>query len=694
MRTRIFTWLFMLLMPALCWANEEPPTETIDGKTFYLLDSKEDLEWFRDYVNDGNADACAKLTADIDLNPGFTFDANGYSGGSGTPEEWKPSSFESFRGIIDGNGHEIKGLYIKDTDDDSEYLGLFERFGSDNSSTDILIQNLGVTNSYIEGKNSYIGGITAVLGKNACINNCYFEGNIILNGSGGAEIRGLSAAGIAGTGVTGGKIIHCYNEGNIKVSINDLTGSVSGLMLPLVPIYINGIGGGSDISNCYNSGNIDVTLNEIVEGSGNSGNLYMIGIGGIGMASNIESSYNIGKITVQGKDNKAIIGIGGIQGLGGSSMKYTYNTGIIESAVTNINPNNISKSYGVGSILGLASGAVSFSDNYYLPQEDVSSVGGNYMDPSASYDDEEGLISATSIQFSSGEVAYLLCEYGYGQNLQNESITSPTLLAFTPNTEVYKLTLNYGDVDSEKEEEEIYVNSGYLGLPELTTEEEGKRIGWFDASGTEYTSESEITEDISLTAKVVDQTEEPTDPDEGDEDDDNPGDIHHPQRPIKYYNIYVDTVCPGLDVEVSKNVVREGHQVSAYLTIQAECDTTGMRFEYKRSLFGYWQDLKELEGVQPGEYIIKNIYTDIYIRALDATLPEEEPTGIEDVEGVKAYAKEGNIYIYTPNREEVTIISMGGAILKHAEQIGLQSYRVSRGIYIVRVGEKVFKLKN
>ena len=119
-----------------------------------------------------------------------------------------------------------------------------------------------------------------------------------------------------------------------------------------------------------------------------------------------------------------------------------------------------------------------------------------------------------------------------------------------------------------------------------------------------------------------------------------------------------------------------------------------MRFEYKRGLLGWWQDLKPLEGVQPGEYIIKNIYTDIYIRALDATLPEEEPTGIDNLEGAKAYTQEGNIYVYTPNREEVMIISMSGAIVKNAEQVGWQSYAVNRGIYIVRVGEKVFKLKN
>ena len=197
---------------------------------------------------------------------------------------------------------------------------------------------------------------------------------------------------------------------------------------------------------------------------------------------------------------------------------------------------------------------------------------------------------------------------------------------------------------------------------------------------------------ITATFGPPESSEEPGDDDNP--DNDTPDDIHHPQRPIKYYNIYVDTICPGLDVETSKDVVAEGHQVSAYLTIQAECDTTGMRFEYKRGLFGYWQDLKELEGVQPGEYIIKNIYTDIYIRAPDATLPEEEPTGLDDLEGIQAYAKEGSIYVYTPNREEVTIVSMSGAILKHEEQVGWQSYAVNRGIYIVRVGEKVFKLKN
>ena len=172
----------------------------------------------------------------------------------------------------------------------------------------------------------------------------------------------------------------------------------------------------------------------------------------------------------------------------------------------------------------------------------------------------------------------------------------------------------------------------------------------------------------------------------------NPGDHDKPDggnhgsgwdKP-EYYNIYIDTVCPGLNVEVSRDVVKGGNEVSVYLTIQAECDTTGMRFEYKRGLFGWWEDLKPLESAQPGEYVIKNIYTDIYIRALDATMPDDA-TGLEEVEGVKAYAQDGNIYVYTPNRMPVWIVSMTGAVLRNEEQVGLQAYdRLTRGIYIVR----------
>ena len=91
----------------------------------------------------------------------------------------------------------------------------------------------------------------------------------------------------------------------------------------------------------------------------------------------------------------------------------------------------------------------------------------------------------------------------------------------------------------------------------------------------------------------------------------------------------------------------------------------------------------------PGEYIIKNIYTDIYVRAEGAV-----PTGIEDIEGAKVYTKDGSIYVYTPTEEQVTIISISGAVLKNEQQIGLKQYTgLQRGIYIICIDEARFKVR-
>ena len=183
------------------------------------------------------------------------------------------------------------------------------------------------------------------------------------------------------------------------------------------------------------------------------------------------------------------------------------------------------------------------------------------------------------------------------------------------------------------------------------------------------------------------------DPNDDDDDKDHGHGGSSIDRPAKYYNIYVDTAATsdGVELSLSKDVVKEGNQVSVYIDkILEGYDAENMKVQIKRSLYGYWEEIEE--GVQPDEYIIYNIYTDIYVKVTD--VEKEDATGIDDLEGVKAYTKDGSIYVYTPNREEVIIISMSGAIIKNEEQVGLQSYSVSRGIYIVRIGDKVFKLKN
>ena len=162
--------------------------------------------------------------------------------------------------------------------------------------------------------------------------------------------------------------------------------------------------------------------------------------------------------------------------------------------------------------------------------------------------------------------------------------------------------------------------------------------------------------------------------------------------PISYYNIYVENVCDGVEVTTSKNVVREGGSI----TVSVEKDTANYTFDnfkvyYKRSYYGTWDELKE--GTQPGEYPINNIWTHIYIKAQGAE-EKEDPTGIESIEGVKVYTKDGSLYVQTPQREQVIIVSMSGAVVMNEEQIGLKQYHgLQPGIYIVRVGDKAYKLR-
>ncbi len=174
------------------------------------------------------------------------------------------------------------------------------------------------------------------------------------------------------------------------------------------------------------------------------------------------------------------------------------------------------------------------------------------------------------------------------------------------------------------------------------------------------------------------------DPDGGDQDGDGYVDY------LYYYNIYEDQICEGVTVEFSRDVVREGQSVLVTVKAEEGFDATKLALQFKRSLFGSWEDLTLTPTENPNEYIIKNIYTDIYVRAEGAV-----PTGIESIDGVKVYAKDGSLFVQTPQLENVTIVTITGAIVKSEQQVGLKQYTgLQRGIYVVRVGEQVFKVRN
>ena len=310
----------------------------------------------------------------------------------------------------------------------------------------------------------------------ATISNCVFDGLIVID----ENINHVGGI----CGFSNGNIENCCNKGDINLELKDISQD-----------YIQkGIGGvcGNNmrmpIINCYNEGDITV------EGSNN--NIFTIEIGGIaGYSKEIYSCYNKGSISAL-VNNKTtnITSIGGIAGLS-EKVSYCYNQGRITGDDT-----NTSEYYKVEDICGGYLSGNSISPTTFVKNYILSTSGSTTT----------GITSAIEEQFKSGEVAWNLrgpftiddetTILGFGQDLQDASITSPTLLAFTPGKEVYKLTLDYSKYNSQPQEEK-FANSGFLNLPELVATETETEGGWYDNEGTLYTSTSAISDDITLYAK-------------------------------------------------------------------------------------------------------------------------------------------------------------------------------------------------
>ena len=177
----------------------------------------------------------------------------------------------------------------------------------------------------------------------------------------------------------------------------------------------------------------------------------------------------------------------------------------------------------------------------------------------------------------------------------------------------------------------------------------------------------------------------PTDPEPEPEEPDTPVTPDYPD----YYNIYVDE-CEGVTVLTSTNVVREGNSMTFTIEVAEGYTAEDMVVKVKRSLFGYTD---VIEPNEEGKYEVRNIYTEIYI-TIEGVMEEETPTGIEGVESTAVYTQEGAIYVRTPQRATVSIVSLTGAIVKKAEQTGTQRYDLPRGIYIVDVAGQRYKIRN
>ena len=298
---------------------------------------------------------------------------------------WQPIGTEEddlFTGTFDGQGYEIRDLFINRPD---EYVGLFSCVEEGG-----VIKDIGVVNADVTGDYEYVGGL---VGGNfaGSVNNCYSTGSVtgryFVGGLVGCNYEGTVSNSYATGSVTGswkvGGLVG-VNHGNVSNSY--ATGSVTGSWTVGGLVGQNGkYQHGGTVSNSYATGS--VTGESLVGGlmGENTGNVihsYSTGsvtgsseVGGlVGWNSyygTVSNSYSSGNVT---GDHY----VGGLVGYNdqGSTVSNSYSTGSVtgsshvgglvgwnyESTVSNsYSTGHVQGDERIGGLAGLNSGAVTNS---------------------------------------------------------------------------------------------------------------------------------------------------------------------------------------------------------------------------------------------------------------------------------------------------------------------------------------------
>lgn len=266
---------------------------------FQISNAKE-LAWFRDWVNGTytvsgsesattHLNACAKLTADIDLKD-FCYAADA----SQNLEElsWVPigkNIERNYKGTFDGNNKTITNLYINAT---QKFMGLFGctdqstiknltfEYANVTNTQDIIgilvgyantstLQNIKISET-CQIRGNYTGGIAGILDGNAynCVNYATVQGKEKVGGLFGSYHK------------TGNSITACANYGNVTATSQRVGGLVGDFS-------------GGTIQDCANYGNVK-GANSVADLAGYVHNGKIQNVFSYGNISATESTHDIG----------------------------------------------------------------------------------------------------------------------------------------------------------------------------------------------------------------------------------------------------------------------------------------------------------------------------------------------------------------------------------------------------------------
>jgi hypothetical protein len=300
---------------AACDGYNPPPSQNLEIRTWYDLDAiRLNLEGNHTLMNDLDS-----------TTPGYEELA---STTANRGKGWQPIVFRTYgfvgtagrvlgvEGTFDGQGHEIRDLFINRPDED--FVGLFGAVSEGG-----VIKDIGVVNATVTGHCADRGGIGALVGGNdGLVGNCYSTGNV----SGDSSVGGLM-------GGNGGLVSNCYSTGNVSgdssvgglmgenralgiVTSSHSTASVSG------SVWVGGLVGSNSgtVHNSYSTGR--ATGYEHVGG--------LVGFNGAGgFAAIVSDSYSSANVT----GNRYVGGLVGENGFlwtdedDDSTVNNSYSTG-------------------------------------------------------------------------------------------------------------------------------------------------------------------------------------------------------------------------------------------------------------------------------------------------------------------------------------------------------------------------------
>ena len=358
------------------WAQTQPSSGNGEVDSPYIITTAEELKWFRDEVNRGRKNICAKIADNVEVIDMSTVCHAADKSQNLEEVSWEPigNTTNRYMGTFDGNNKTITNLYINAN---QEYSGLF---GYTFIST---IKNLTFVNANVTNTNSFTG-ILVGYGYGGTYQNIMTSTSCEVNGG---DVTG----GIAGK--LAGNAYNCVNYATVqgKEQVGGLFSSYDS---------------STSITACANYGKVMAS------------SLWVGGLVGYFNSGTIQDCANYGDV----KGTNHVGGMAGFVSSGKIQNVFSYG---------NVSATNSTQYIGMafGSGSGTTEGMVAYYSGAKLTvngqEKDVKAFGSGT--PS-----EDNATGFTEAQLKSGVVAYQLqqnasSEAKWGQNLTNDGDFYPVI---------------------------------------------------------------------------------------------------------------------------------------------------------------------------------------------------------------------------------------------------------------------------